>query len=339
MAKRKRLTAPSPDEVAAEGTPMLSNAPLGVIPKRRAPIADVAGQAATNAALERVAGELTQAKAEGRMIQKISLGAIDETHLIRDRIALDGEEMESLKASLSARGQQTPIEVVQTAPGQFGLISGYRRLMALRELAQGDEAPAPVLALVRSPQDASEAYTAMVEENEVRVGLSYFERANIVVRAVQAGVFPSEAAALKDLFAAASRTKRSKIKSFLPVVAELGGALQYPAALSERLGLALSAKLEGDAKFADRLRDRLRKAQVGSPEAEVALLSKALGEKQPPAAKTKPAPAKTAQQDPLHTDILPSGLKIQYRRGEMHLYGDDMDAPTIARVIQLVRGA
>jgi hypothetical protein len=34
-----------------------------------------------------------------------------------------------------------------------------------------------------------EAYLAMVEENEIRVGLSFYERARIVARAAEAGVF------------------------------------------------------------------------------------------------------------------------------------------------------
>ena len=138
----------------------------------------------------------------------------------------------------------------------------------------------------------------MVEENEVRVGLSYFERASIVSRAVKEGVFHDEAEALKSLFASASRAKRSKIKSFLPVVDTIGAWIRYPSALTERLGLALSARIQSDADWGRRLHDRLRKADPETAEAETALLQKALnkgleakkGPQVPAAPKARPTP-------------------------------------------------
>ncbi|MBD3766047.1 MAG: ParB N-terminal domain-containing protein, partial [Rhodobacterales bacterium] len=82
--------------------------------------------------------------------------------------AHDPEEMAALRASLAARGQQTPIEVVELAPGRYGLISGARRLAALRALAEetGEARFARVQALLRPFSAASDAYLAMVEENE-----------------------------------------------------------------------------------------------------------------------------------------------------------------------------
>ncbi len=106
-----------------------------------------------------------------------------------------------------------------------------------------------VLALVRRPVDAADAYVAMVEENEIRVGLSYFERARIVSRAVEEGVYVDTKSALNGLFRNGSRAKRSKIKSFLAVVEQLGPYLSYPAGIGERLGLALSQKLQADEAF------------------------------------------------------------------------------------------
>ena len=106
MAKRKRLSAPSAYEEAPE-TKGLSNAPLGYVPeerKKRAPIADVAGQAAAASALERVAGELSAAKAEGRMVMKLPLEAVAADHLVRDRVILEDAEMAALEASIAARG-------------------------------------------------------------------------------------------------------------------------------------------------------------------------------------------------------------------------------------------
>jgi ParB family chromosome partitioning protein len=317
MAKRKRLTAPAPGSVSPAGTvPAMhpDNIPVGIMPTpgRRAPIADVAGQASAVAALEKVAAELTSARAEGRMIQKLPLDAVACDYLSRDRVALDAGEMDTLKASLRARGQQTPIEVVETAPGRYGLISGFRRVQALRDLARTEDGLPEVLALVRQPSDAAQAYTSMVEENEIRVGLSYFERAHIVRSAVTAGVFPTEADALKVLFASASRAKRSKIKSFLPVIEHLGAALNHPNALTERAGLALAARIAADPQFAPRLRDRLRKAQPDLAEDETQLLLKAMSDKASGAearqkVKAPPAPA---EETPIDVSFTPGELRL-----------------------------
>ena len=266
MAKRKRLTPPRGDYLAVEpvtdtgSMPPLETKglfptyPQGVAPKMRSPsppIAHVAGDAAASAALAEVTAELHSARAEGRMVQSLHLDQIESSYLVRDRLVADDEDMAALRASLSARGQQTPIEVVAIEQGGYGLISGWRRLTALTQLYKetGDARFSTVLALVRRPVDAADAYVAMVEENEIRVGLSYFERARIVSRAVEEGVYTDTKSALNSLFGNGSRAKRSKIKSFLPVVEQLGPYLTYPAAIGERLGLALSQKLQADEAF------------------------------------------------------------------------------------------
>jgi ParB/RepB/Spo0J family partition protein len=257
---------------------------------RPAPIAQVTGASATAAAFEEVSAALASARSEGRLIQRLPLDSVDAGYLVRDRLAAGDaggapdEDLHSLMASLRARGQQTPIEVVALEDGRYGLISGWRRLRALKALQAetGEDRFGHVLALLRQPESASDAYVAMVEENEIRVGLSYYERARIVARAAELGVFEDETAALKALFAAASRAKRSKIGSFLAVYRALDGRLRFPEALPERLGLSLSRALEGGGAgptgFAARLADRLRKAAPESAEAEQALLARALAD-------------------------------------------------------------
>lgn len=332
MAKRKRLTAPDPARVAAPETKAMDIS-LGYVPdhmKRRAPIADVAGNAATTAALETVAGEMQTARNEGRLVQKIPLEAINASHMIRDRISIDPEEMATLEASLRTRGQQTPIEVVETTPGSYGLISGWRRVTALRNLARQGAAPETALALVRRPDTASDAYIAMVEENEIRVGLSYFERASIVASAVEEGVFRTEKEALQGLFASASRAKRSKIKSFLPVVAALGARIRYPAALTERLGLAVSSRIQSDPDWVKRLSDRLRKADPASPEDEAALLQKALESR----AETKKTPAPSSK---LAEKTRPLPVTLTRSKGALHLSGPAVTEDLLDAVEALVR--
>lgn len=264
MAKRKRLSplpALEPGTERAPETKALKDGWAGV---RSAPIADVAGASATQAALEEVAGEMADARRTGRLVQQIALEDIDETHLVRDRTVVDADDMAALEASLRARGQQTPLEVVDLGAGRYGLISGWRRLMALRSLAGADTA----LCLIRAPQSASEAYLAMVEENEIRAALSYYERARIAARAAEQGAYPTPRHAVKGLFANVSSSKRSKIISFLAVYDALDEVLRFPAALSERMGLALAKALEADAALGARITTALTQGPASSAEDE-----------------------------------------------------------------------
>src|SRR5919106_7042327 len=71
-------------------------------------------------------------------IHLIPLDAIDEAALTRDRAALDPVAQSELSASIAVSGLRIPIEVFELAEPdgdrRYGLISGFRRLAALREL-------------------------------------------------------------------------------------------------------------------------------------------------------------------------------------------------------------
>lgn len=233
MARRKRLdTTLPPAEPASQRTPV-----------SRPPIAEVAGQTAS-------AGERALAMAEeaGHLIRALPLDAIEVNHLHRDRTATTKEDFAALLMSIEAHGQRTAIEVLErqgAAPDEppYGLISGWRRLTALQDLAQkhpDDPRYATVKAIVRAPADLAEAYLAMVEENEIRADISYFERAQAVRGAVAAGAFADERTALNTLFAAGSKTRRSKIRSFLEIVDHCRALLSFPEAMGERQGLRLA---------------------------------------------------------------------------------------------------
>lgn len=296
MAKRRRLSAlpfPAPATTAAAPPAPAS------LPAKRPPIAEVAGEAAAAAALAEMAAGLERARAEGRMIQALPLAAVAADWLVRDRLEIEEEAQAALIASIRARGQQVPVEVVALADGRYGLISGWRRLAALKHLHAETGAPAfaTVLALLRRPPEAADAYLAMVEENELRVGLSYYERARIVARAVEAGVYPDRGAALRGLFAAASRARRSKIGTFLTLVDALDGALRFPQAIPERLGLRLAAALAADPALGPRIRARLAAAPPADAAAELALLAR-LAPSVRAAPPAPPEPAADSAPDP-----------------------------------------
>lgn len=356
MAKRKRLSAFGAPDIAADLAPepgddmpgletkAFPTYPLGYAgghtytrqdgrDSRPAPIADMAGAAAATAALEEMAEVLRHAKETGRMVLQLPLAQVEAGYLVRDRIAADPEEMVALVESLRARGQQTPIEVVQLGPERFGLISGWRRLRALASL-QAETGAAKfgsVLALLRKPDQASDAYVAMVEENEIRVGLSFYERARIALKAVEAGVYPDDRAALRALYAAASRPKRSKIGSFLAVVRALDGALRYPEAIGERLGLQLAQALEADAALGPRMRDALEEAAPGDAASEQAWLARLLA---PPA----PRIPDSAMSEPVSPPELAPGLSLSVLKGQrLVIEGARVDAAFRARLEDWLR--
>ncbi|MCP3969833.1 MAG: ParB N-terminal domain-containing protein [Rhodobacteraceae bacterium] len=276
MVKRKRLTPAQTDYLDTKA-PVLETKSMS-LPGARAPIAQVAGDASATAALQELAGEVKRAKDEGRMIQALPLDAINVSYLSRDRIAAEGDDLQELQASIRARGQQMPIEVVALEGGRHGLISGWRRLTALQRLhaETGEAGFATVLSILRQPETASDAYVAMVEENEIRLGLSYYERARVAAKAVEQGVYPTEKAALLALYSTASRAKRSKIRSFLALYHATDDLLRFASAIPERLGLSLVKALDSDPGNRTLLREELDRADVRSPEAEAKLLQEAL---------------------------------------------------------------
>lgn len=308
MAKRKRLTPANPMFLGQPAEPVAAApAPAQIT---RAPIADVAADSSASAALAEVAGELSRARETGRMIASLPLERIDMGYLVRDRMVADDEEMAALVASLRDRGQQTPIEVTPLADGRYGLISGWRRCQALMRLSEEGDGDGTVLALERRPETASDAYRAMVEENEIRAGLSYFERARIVEVAVSQGVFETRKQALQSLFAAASRAKRSKIGSFVPLVSLLGEHLRFPQAIGERLGLRLAKQIESDPGRAAALAESCAAASRDTAEDELAWLTRWVSRAEA-AERSAGQPAPAAKPEPLTLRPRP-GLQARF---------------------------
>ena len=284
---RRRLTAVEQDVPRAEH---LFPRPEGM-PRSgtSAPIARIAADAAGTAAAEELARALETARETGHLVLDLGLDEIASDHLTRDRLPAEDEEMAGLRESLRAHGQRVPIEVTPLQGAlPYGLISGWRRLAALRALhaETGEARFATVQALVRRPESAEAAYVAMVEENEIRVGLSHYERARVAALATRRGIFPTEKAALLALFANASRAKRSRIRAFLEIFHALDGVLLFPAHLPERLGLKLVDRLRAGGR--DRIAGEIARADPQTPEAEAGILE---GLMRRPAPAPRPAPA------------------------------------------------
>lgn len=199
------------------------------------------------------ADRLAAAQNAGMMILDVPLKQIDIDYLARDRLprAEDDEAMQALRHSIQMHGQRTPLELADlgaSADPRYGLVSGYRRCGALLRLFNetADARWTTARAIVRPPGALAGAFIAMVEENEIRENLSYFERGQVCLRAVEQGAFISVDAALDALFTGASAAKRSKIRSFVLICETVGDVLRRPEALGERLGLRLAQAIRAE---------------------------------------------------------------------------------------------
>lgn len=275
MAKRRRLATPSSadlDRIEEQFRSETYERPA--LGRGIAPIAQVAGDSAALSSAESTESRAGRARAEadaarlhdaqerGLLIAELPIDQIDEGAMVRDRMVMNDEDMQELRLSIAANGLRLPIEVYEMAApdGQgprYGLLSGYRRLHAVRALHELTQAEkhSRIRALIRPRTETDAAFVAMVEENEVREELSHFERGRIAVIAANQGAFANTEEAVNRLFATGSKAKRSKVRSFALIFEELGDMLRFPEALTERRGLRLSAALRNGAEA--RLRQAL----------------------------------------------------------------------------------
>lgn len=290
MAKRRKLEAPSAEELGrleaeysrdAQGRGLMA-APIAQVAAESAGLHDPRpAEARAELARDRSDAErMRDAEGRGLVMVQLSLDQIDADALVRDRVVMDPEEMDELKASIAKNGLRMPIEVFETPDDprgfRFGLLSGYRRLKAFRDLhaLTNDPAYATIKAVLRDPEAMGGTFAAMIEENEIRAALSHFERGRIAVIAAQQGAFATSEEAVNALFPMASKAKRSKIRSFALVFEELGDMLTFPDLLKEKDGLKLAAALrEGGGS---RVREALAEQVPETPAEEAALLAGAL---------------------------------------------------------------
>jgi ParB family chromosome partitioning protein len=257
-----------------------------------APIAQVAAETAAayqpgnaeeralQARDETDAASFRKAMQDGLIIREIAIDDIDHSSIPRDRTILEPEPMRELEHSIEEHGQRLPIEIFPLSePGAakpYGLLSGYRRLLAQRNVYHRTQNPAfkTINAVLRDPEQMGGAFVAMVEENEIRQNLSHYERGRIAVIAAQRGAFSSTEAAVNEMFGAASKAKRSKIRSFAMIFEELGDLMGFAEQLKERDGLRVAQGLKAGAGRA--LREALSEGGAMDPKTEWRILEEAL---------------------------------------------------------------
>lgn len=179
--------------------------------------------------------------------QHLPTAAIDAEALPRDRSVIDTAALDELKRSIARSGLRQPIEVFATVQG-FGLLSGYRRLMAFRALEALHGAQfATIPAFLRPAEDAATAFARVVEENDIRAGLSPWERGRTLVLARDIADPEADTgtldAALARLYPHANAAKRSRLRILAEVVEALDAQLTDPELWSENRLLRLGAVL------------------------------------------------------------------------------------------------
>jgi ParB family chromosome partitioning protein len=173
---------------------------------------------------------------------EIPLSDIDADALPRDRSMAEPEALAELQYSIAVTGLRQPIEVWQLhsprPPFRYGLISGFRRLTACRDLGH-----TTIPAFLRTPSSIPEAMADMVAENEVRTQITPWEKGRFILATVDEGHFETPDAAVAALYPAQSRQTRTRLRSFALVAEALDRHLSTPERLTirqmERLAAAL----------------------------------------------------------------------------------------------------
>ena len=198
---------------------------------------------------------------------------------------------------------------------RYGLIPGWRRPIALRALAEeAGEARFATVLPVRRAGGGAEACVAMVEENEIRADVLR-TRASSCARS-RPGL--DDRVARRALFASALPAKRSKIRSFQPIVTALDPVLRFPARISEKAGLALSAAMAADPGLASALVAALSATPAPSAEVEAGIIRQVM--------RARFSAQETGSEPAHRVDSVSEGLRLSGGPGRVTLSGSAVTA-------------
>jgi len=166
---------------------LMGDPPPAPAPEKKLTAVNSAAEEAPSPARSRYSkgaiGAVSQSIAElkSRALIDVSPEMIDPGG-IEDRLEEDREDMEKLKASLRAYGQQVPVLLRNDpeAEGRYQIVYGRRRIAALRALNM------PVKAMVRDLSD-HDLVIAQGQENTARRDLTFIEKANFARQMRDAG--------------------------------------------------------------------------------------------------------------------------------------------------------
>jgi ParB family chromosome partitioning protein len=174
----KKLPAVNSNEEGAARTPALAFTGRGAFGAVTRTIDDLAARADAARTLE---ARLTT----GELILDLDPALIDRS-FITDRMEGDDESFQALRASIAAKGQDSPILVRPhpTSAGRYQVAFGHRRLRAAAELGRA------VRAIIK-PLSDQELVIAQGQENSARADLSFIERGRFA-QALEEGGYDRE---------------------------------------------------------------------------------------------------------------------------------------------------
>lgn len=117
---------------------------------------------------------------------------------------------------------------------------------------------------------------AMVEENEIRAGISPYERGLVCVKARDMGAFGSIEEAVEGLYPSAPSYKRSRVRTLAHFAEEVGGFFKAPEKLSHRQVMRIASAL--NAGLGDLLRTALEESSITDPDHQWNLVKPVLEE-------------------------------------------------------------
>lgn len=308
MSKRRRMfDIDLPEDNEAPAPPPVLDA-RGSTASRRGPMATAIGEnadalrrraeveAEIRAENDALAHEFVRLKRLGLVVDRIPVGQVSISRLVRDRSRTADLDLQDLKRSIRAIGLSNPIRVVADGQGGYELIQGLRRLTAYRELLEetGEEDYATIPAgLIAGGETMETLYRRMVDENLIRKDVSFAEMANLARAYAEEGVgdVSDLNEAVNLLYASAPPQKRSYIRRFAFLMRELDGILEHPTAIPRALGLQLADRIEHDPMALRSLVSALEDAERRSEAEELDILRRFLSEQSEPLpAKSRGAP-------------------------------------------------
>ncbi|WP_424991253.1 ParB/RepB/Spo0J family partition protein [Fluviibacterium sp. S390] len=261
MTKKRRrvfdIDMPEEQEKPRPGGPRISS-----LEPRRGPMASAVREnadslrdrAETEQAIraenDALAHEYVSLRNQGLVLQRVPLGEIRTTKLVRDRKSVGAEDLEDLKASIAQIGLSNPIQVEAAGDG-FELVQGLRRLTAFRALdaENPDGGYASIPAVVLGQGESLEGlYRRMVDENLVRTDISFAEMAALARSYAESDATTAETTdeAVDALYGSVGKQKRSYIRAFAKLLTVLERHLQHPQAIPRALGLAVRKRIEAE---------------------------------------------------------------------------------------------
>jgi ParB family transcriptional regulator, chromosome partitioning protein len=264
-------------------------------------------------------------------IHHIPLDQIDATALPRDRLDLDPIALSDLTLSIAAHGLRMPIEVFPaTGPLPYGLISGYRRFLAHRDLNQPT-----IPAFIRQPADIPAALAAMIEENEIRAEITPWERASILLTALDHGHFATLDDALPALYPTYDRFRRARLRAVAEVVQHFGPTLTEPLSLSQQKLTRLAAGLR--AGLGPVMDVALAESSDRSPATQWSLLAAILDEMEEEARHPPPPYRKNRPRHYLRTEMSLTIRRERHKDGWLLRFtGRDASGPLMEDVMDYV---